>query len=335
MPAPLDRQPPITDLPPPAVELVNDLLRRLQGSDEVPVTGKTERRMLFAASSFARSVNALQRACELASRCNGRLFVLHVATRDMLRTQSEDRIRNEAHIARAALRGLRGGVERGLSDLLPDDQVLVRHGDFARSVARTARELDADLVVIPGAEGQKGATVARIASEAAMPVLVARKAARGGRILAATDLADAGCSELRQAARLAHRLQGELTFLHNVKPVVHASGSALGQCMCAVMEPSAQSVEECRGRLLALASYFGVPAETMVLTRPSAEEAILQTAQASNADVIVVGARRKSWFERLFGSALAARIVDRAEQSVLVTPIGIAGRLELSGPMAA
>jgi nucleotide-binding universal stress UspA family protein len=284
--------------------------------------GKTERRMLFAASGFARSVHALQRAYALATRWHGTLYVLHVARGDaQARKLGEHGAGTESAIAQAALRSVRRFCDRGLAEVLPRDHMLVKQGEFSEVVAETARELGAELVIIPGAERQKGNAVAQMAREAGVPVLVARRSALGGGILAATDLGDPGCDELRQAAALAAQAPGKLAFVHNVKPIVQAATTGLGHCMCTLIEPPAQALAECRERLQALATFFGVRADTLVVSRPSAEDAILEVARDNGADLIVVGARRQRWVERLFGTALAARIVDRCERSVLVAPL--------------
>jgi nucleotide-binding universal stress UspA family protein len=285
------------------------------------------RRMLFAASRFAGGVQALQRAYELANRWHGTLYVLHVAPPGAQpRASGEHPAETEQAIAQAVLRRVRRFCDRGLSEVLPRDHMLVRQGEFTEVVARTAHELDATLVIVPGAE-QPGMAVATIAREARVPVLVARKSAPGGGIVAATDLGDPGCDELRHAAALAAQTPGKLAFVHNVKPVVQAATTVLGHCLCTVIEPSAQCLAQCRERLQALAELFGVRADALVMSRPSAEDAILEVAREKGADLIVVGARRQRWLERLFGTALAARIVDHCERSVLVAPLSGQGVL--------
>jgi nucleotide-binding universal stress UspA family protein len=286
------------------------------------------RRMLFAATRFAGGVQALQRAYELANRWQGTLYVLHVAPLDNeSRAPGEHGAETEQAIAQAVLRRVRRFCDRGLAEVLPRDHMLVRQGEFTEVVARTAHELDATLVIVPGAERPGGKAVATIAREARVPVLVARRSAPGGGIVAATDLGDPGCDELRHAAALAAQTPGKLAFVHNVKPVVQAATTVLGHCLCTVIEPSAQCLAQCRERLQALAELFGVRADALVVSRPSAEDAILEVAREKGADLIVVGARRQRWLERLFGTALAARIVDHCERSVLVAPLSGQGVL--------
>lgn len=284
--------------------------------------GTSERRMLFAASRFAGGVHALQRAYELASRWHGTLYVLHVASPDaQLRVVGDHTPETEQAIARAMLRNVRRFCDRGLDEVLPRDHMLVRQGEFTQVVASTAREIDATLVIVPGGEPRRGTAVARIAREAGVPVLVSRKATAGGGIVAATDFADPSCDELRHAAALAAQTPGKLAFVHNVKPEVHAATTGLGRCLCTLVQPSAQCLAQCRDRLQALAELFDVHADTLVVSRPSAEDAILEVAREKHADLIVVGARRQGWLERMFGTTLAARIVDRSDRSVLVAPL--------------
>jgi nucleotide-binding universal stress UspA family protein len=284
------------------------------------------RRVLFAASRFAGGLHALQRAYELASRWHGTLYVLRVAPHDDAPAPGEHVQHNEQAIAQAVLRRVRRHCDRELAEVLPRDRMLVRRGDFAEVVASTARELDAALVIVPGGE-RRGIAVAAIARESGIPVLVARKPAAGGGIVAATDLGDPGCDELRHAAMLAAQTPGGLSFVHNVTPTVQAGTTALGHGRCTVVEPSPECLQHCRERLRALAELLGVCADPLVVSRPNVEDAILEVARDRRADLIVVGARRQGWFERLFGTALAARIVDHSERSVLVAPLSGQGAL--------
>ena len=280
-------------------------------------------RVLFAASGFTRSLHALRRAHALAARVyGGELCVLHVAA--AAAGGRAGRMRDRA-AGGNLLQRVRRFYRRRLDPPPPAERVLSRSGEFAKVVVEAARELGAALIVLPGTDRPSGAAVTQIAHAAGLPVLVAREAAFGGAIVAATDFADGGYRELRHATRLARSLRAELAFLHNVKPLVHASTSALGHCSCTVIEPPVEALEECRGRLQALARYLGARAETVVASRPCADDAILEAASAFGADLVVVGARRQPWLERVFGTALSARIVDRCERSVLVAPLGVDG----------
>ena len=53
-------------------------------------------------------------------------------------------------------------------------------------------------------------------------------------------------------------------------------------------------------------------------------EAILQEARVQDADLVVVGTRSKSWLARVLTGSVAARVVNRANRSVLVTPLELA-----------
>ena len=77
--------------------------------------GKTERRMLFAATGFARSVHALKRAYALANRWHGTLYVLHVAADDAhARQPGAHAAGGERALAQDALRNVRRFCDRGL-----------------------------------------------------------------------------------------------------------------------------------------------------------------------------------------------------------------------------
>ncbi|GAB4217020.1 MAG: hypothetical protein OHK0013_44150 [Sandaracinaceae bacterium] len=61
-----------------------------------------------------------------------------------------------------------------------------------------------------------------------------------------------------------------------------------------------------------------VEADAVVRAEPTATDAILREARAREGDLIVVGARPRRWFERLFARSVASQVVERAKRSVLV-----------------
>ncbi|MBK8259309.1 MAG: universal stress protein [Polyangiaceae bacterium] len=48
---------------------------------------------------------------------------------------------------------------------------------------------------------------------------------------------------------------------------------------------------------------------------------VLGEAREHNADLVVVGTRKRTWFDRLVAGSVAEQIVNRAKRSVLVTPL--------------
>ena len=167
-----------------------------------------------------------------------------------------------------------------------------------------------------------GKRVVQIASEAHVPVLVSRRSNHGGVLLAALDLQPEGdAEELALCAELAQQLAFRLALVHNVEPVVDAASSPVGYTYCSLIQPTRAQLRDRRARLEQLASGAGVHADAIVSSEADAEAAILASARAQGAELIAVGLRTQGFFERLFHTALAMRIVDHSDRSVLVAPV--------------
>jgi nucleotide-binding universal stress UspA family protein len=277
---------------------------------------ETRARMLFASADFSHSVQALRRASLLAERAGAELYLLQVGPAVSETKRSRARAASHA-AARSALRA----CKRSLVSPVALDHILVRSGDFADVLVGTAHTLSPALVVIAGVDAPSGKQVVRIARRARVPVLVSRRPSQNGVMLAAMDLTPAGESELRFAGELAERFAMRLSLLHNVRPVVHAMTAPAGHTLCTVIQPSKELLASRRAQLQALAREAGVNADTQVLSRPSVDDAILEQARAQAADLVVVGLRPQKFIERLFGTALASRVLDQCERSVLIAPI--------------
>ena len=273
-------------------------------------------RMLFAASDFVQALPALRRAQGLAERAGAELYVLQVGP-----TARTPQTPHRAP-ARASAQGLRRLCNRGGHERLARDHILLLEGEFTKVVSHTARSLAASLVVIGGTRARPGKRVVQIVKETHVPVLVSRRSNHSGVLLAALDLLPQGdAEELALCAELAQRLAFRLALVHNVQPVVNAVSSPAGHTFCSLIQPSRAELHARHERIERLAGAAGVHAEAIVRSEPSAEAAILASARAQGAELIAVGLRDQGFIERLFHTALAMRIVDRSERSVLVAPV--------------
>ena len=172
----------------------------------------------------------------------------------------------------------------------------------------------------PPLDGRFGGLVVALANLANVPVLIARAPSADETIVAATDLQAANYPVLRQAAQLAEQIDASLVALHNVPP---PPMSARTVTRAATFDSAVESqTEDRRRRLERATSELQLFAEAVVSHEANSADAILREARARDADVVVVGARRPSWFERLRRGSVPSRVVDRARRSVLVTPIG-------------
>jgi nucleotide-binding universal stress UspA family protein len=195
------------------------------------------------------------------------------------------------------------------------EQVHARIGDFVPEVVARAAALDAALIVLPQSDHRLGTLAVELALEALRPVLVARPLAARNTLLAALDLDDEHHPVLEAAEVLASELDVPVIALHNADPDASLPGAprkhrfhtARGYGLPGARGPG--SVEASQGT-------------TMLLTREDdAAFAIVREARVHDVDTILVGARPPSWLDRRLGQDVVARVVDHAEQSVLIMPL--------------
>jgi nucleotide-binding universal stress UspA family protein len=193
------------------------------------------------------------------------------------------------------------------------------HGDFVQQVAAYATRLDAKLIVVAPGVGRLGRTVTALAGSAGVPVLLARQATAEETIVAATDLESLGFPVLKQAAELGRRLQAPVVALHNASPASLVVGIDMVHPVAAVVRgPSEAKQAE---RLARATDQLQIEVDAVVRGALDPVEAILAEARAQDADLVVVGMRRRKWLGRWLAASVAAQIVDQARRSVLVTPL--------------
>jgi nucleotide-binding universal stress UspA family protein len=207
-----------------------------------------------------------------------------------------------------------------LGDSLRDQSLIFRstiaHGDFVAQTAAFVSQLRATLIIIPAHEARLGNLATSLASRSGVSVLVSRGAGVPHTILAATDLRNNSFPVLRKAAEVGEHFDAPVVALHNINPTADVAEPGT---WLAPLEPD----PVVRWRRLAYA-FEQVPlrADATIRTDASAVQAILEEAHLHDADLVVVGTRRKHWFERLLARNIAAKVVNRCPRSVLVTPIG-------------
>ncbi|HYK04109.1 MAG TPA: universal stress protein [Thermoanaerobaculia bacterium] len=144
------------------------------------------------------------------------------------------------------------------------------------------------------------------------------------RILVPTDLSDFAAGAIRWAALLQRRLGGRITVLYANQPYVPFD----------IMEgPAAYALQtsvEFRDRLARdLRAYVerhlpeaGDAVETRIVDQGAPAQAILETAEAIDADLIVMGTHgRTGWRRALLGS-VAEKVVHHTDRAVLCIPPG-------------
>jgi nucleotide-binding universal stress UspA family protein len=230
--------------------------------------------------------------------------------------------------ARRALMGLleaRRGTRLFLSDVLgsrlPNGRLKLTAGDFFEEVGERAKHLSASLIVLSpqGAHARHGRQVTRLVRSINVPVLVAREAGTRELIVAATDLRSQAVPVLHRAAEFSQRLGIPLIAVHNLNPGLLVAGPEMAVQL--TLQPDSPVSGQRRQRLLDAARGLSVESEAVLRNELDPAQAILDEARARDADLIVVGTRGRTWFERLLTSSVSAQIISRATRSVLVTPV--------------
>jgi nucleotide-binding universal stress UspA family protein len=211
-----------------------------------------------------------------------------------------------------------------LGDSLADDreleQVALLQGDFDAEVATYAIGVRARLVIVAARERRVGRAVTSLAGSCEVPVLVAREMRTEDAIVAATDLQSPDYPVLRAAAELGACLDVRLVAVHNVNPISMLIGTGVGWPPVTVL-PADRTRAARAAHLTKATERLAVAATAVVRDEVSAAEAILDEAELHDADLVVVGTRHRTWIHQLLGESVAAQVINRANRSVLVTPI--------------
>lgn len=285
------------------------------------------RKVLFASSVTQWPISAMLKAEAFANYLNADLFVFQV---------SKVGRRRRGLFRRESAREVIKALEQWMTDrtkalercnyILPGEisteRLLIRQGEFVREVVQAARELEADLVVMPPQKQASGLPAVDIALAAKVPVLIARPPRSHNIIVAATNLADGRYPVIHQAGQVGGYLGAQLVLVHNIAPLAISGGLESGVPIFFGFDShrSARS----QARLHQVAQKFPNCTATLVKTQMNTAQAILETARKYDADLIVVGATHEpSRIERLLGGSVAARVAEKALRSVLLTPLSI------------
>ena len=275
------------------------------------------------------SLEALRQADALARGVGGTLAVCHVlpVAHDLSALLLErglpasEKLAAEEASARDALR------ERARSKLgIELSEVFVERGTAYAEIVRRAETWGADFIVV-GSHGHSaltsaliGSSAERVARHAHASVLVARPVAKGGVVLAATDLSELSLPALEAGAAAAKRSGAKLvvaSVLELPDPVAISAASLIG---AAPAVPSAEVLNELRtvlrSTLQQTLTRLGVTAEIRVL-EGSAAPGIVDCADELGAELIVVGTHGRTGLVRFALGSVAERVIRNAKSSVL------------------
>lgn len=279
-------------------------------------------RILCASDLSVRSAETLRRAGLLARQTGARLTLLHV-----IDTRQPERVArmqaNRAYVELLSQADRAFGSGAGFID------VVVRRGSVLEIIAASAREWDADLIVVAAPKSRRlesivGTTAERLVRTAKRPVLVVRREVQGGYrdVAIAADLSSASSPMIRTAVRLGALEGASATVVHAVHPSYSGMMKTAGLDESTIGLYRRSSQEDARKRLQAMIADAGLPFEgTRVIVRsePPAT-AIRAVLEYERPELLAIGASRWFLFKRLLIGSVADRLLRTALCDVLVIP---------------
>jgi nucleotide-binding universal stress UspA family protein len=283
-------------------------------------------RILCATDLKAKSEPAVDRAGILAAQLDAELVLLHVVPPMSSESTLEQTLRELGERLRARSRAplWRHG---------PAPNTMLRIGNPATVVARSAKELDADLVVVgPHDEWHyrdalAGGLAARLASERRCPVLIVREPARGTyrEVLLALDLQPGSRAVVRAAESFVLRDANRASVVHSCHVPYTAMLDATGVSPKTTADYAGMIIRQAYEELEELvmrASDGSIPYEIAVRKDPPAA-AIRKAASRVQPDLIVMGTRGYGPVRRALLGSVASDVLEDAATDVLVVPEGI------------
>jgi len=212
-------------------------------------------------------------------------------------------------------------------------KIELREGDPAATIARTARELKARLIVVGLGHHELldrlfgGETALHALRLARTPVLAVPPTFRDvpRRIVVATDFSATSIKAARRALQLIDT--ATVVYLVHVAPTLELQPEAFAAWMKMFGEGIGPAFERVKAELGLSES---VTVETVALNgKPSKE--VLEFARSTQVDLIVTGSRGAGLVDRILVGSTATGILRGAQCAVLAVPVGM-GERRLSRP---
>jgi len=209
-------------------------------------------------------------------------------------------------------------------------QVRVEFGRPYATIIQRAEQLDVAQIVVAsrGASGVGrlvlGSVAERVVRHAHCPVLVMRPGNDTGPVLAATDLSDAALPAVEAAAQEARTRNLPLAVLHDLDTVPWLA-SAMAPLGPVPLAPAPETIDKVRAAaaevLDSAMRRIGVEGSQLVTTEGNPVAAILRTAEARDASIIVVGTRGRTGLARLALGSVAESVIRHSHCSVLAVRV--------------
>jgi nucleotide-binding universal stress UspA family protein len=289
-------------------------------------------KVLVATDLSESADEAIRQGHFYAEEAGGKLVVCHVV-HELLRYSPlfPQRVQAETEALIAIERQAANAVEQRVSTVTgrasESFEVNITTGAAEAEVLRVAEEVGATLIVT-GSRGLTGITrlllgnvAERIVRYAHCPVLVARKHEPTNRILSPTDLSEHATPAVDLAAQIAQRRASSLIVMHSLdilpRPAFGFTVPFGGLPVIPPPEVVAQARTGADEVLSGMLERLGVKGERRVVDGDAATS-ILQTADQTGVDLVVVSTHGRTGFARVALGSVAEKVVRGAHCSVLV-----------------
>ena len=207
--------------------------------------------------------------------------------------------------------------------------LLVRGIDPDEVIVETASNLGCDLIVL-GTHGRRGlshlflgSVAERVVRTSSAPVLTLRADAMVEldgvtRILVPYDFSDASADAIRHAAAWADALDGEITLLHVVEPVVYPEFYSVDILPDNLMMRLTTRSEEALGE--AAAELLDGRASSTLVEVGRAADTIVNLADPERFDLVVMATRGLSGLEHVLLGSVAESVLRRCRVPMLTVP---------------
>jgi nucleotide-binding universal stress UspA family protein len=282
-------------------------------------------KILCATDLTPRSEAAVDRAGLLAAHLDAELVLLHVVQSSSSASSLEQQLREAGEQMRARSRAplWRHG---------PAPNTIIRIGNPAQMLSRTAEEIAADLVVLgphrPRAarDALAGTTAARMLSERRCPVLIVHEPVRGAyrNVVLALDLTPSSANIVRAAESLVLHADSNASIVHSCHvpytDMLDSSGVSKNTIARYAETIVGQAQQEI-GELLSRVSNGSI-LYSVTVRKDDVVRAIEKAAERVQPDLIVMGTRGHGPVRRALLGSVANRVLAAATTDVLVVPEG-------------
>ena len=318
-------------------------ISRMRRSEETLAGDSLRIKTILVPLDFSEaSLRALKYTLRLAEKFEAAIHLVHVQPTDELTAVARaGHLMLDCADAIALMQDRLAEIQEEQHAPFWPDHCHVLSGRPYEEVCQLARELEADLIVLPtrGYSGLMhvvlGSTAERIVRFAPCPVLVlhgAKYRVAGGddsagtapfkvrKILVPVDFSKASLAGARYAARLARSTGATLRLLHVVFPFAQVFGlDRVGASSKSVIEVATKTAEEEMTALTTMKFLRGVTCETEIRVG-AAVDLISGESSRPEIDLLVTSTHGRTGFKRALLGSVAEHVVRYAECPVLAVP---------------